>query len=154
MRATVYFKKQELEEYLERNGYTILTLRRIILKEFGYKNSRSVLTEHSNLCSGVLNTKLAYKTEDEYRNITLIVSDLILYLRRELASSTKPGYGRQLFGKDIIFLNPLSGNLTLGYNTGDRKQALYWYTMETSIKREIRQAIQEKTGIHEIGISI
>jgi hypothetical protein len=150
MRATIYLKKKELESYLERKGYTIVTLRRVILDEFGYKNSDHFMSIYPNLSRGVLNMKLAYKDKEEYESIVLLVSDMLKYLKQEQDPSI--GYGR-VFGVDIKFLIRQTDE-TFSYTYGSKNNTLYYYTQESVFKREILTDITEKIELNGLSISI
>lgn len=155
MRATIYLKKKELENYLEKKGYTLVTLRRVILDEFGYKNSKHFLLDYPNLSKGVLNIKLAYRDEEEYRLITLWISDTLRYLKHEQNPSV--GYGR-VYGIDIKFLTRQNdGSLShigIGDLEGEKYKTLYYYCIEFVFRREIVSDIKEKIELNGFTMSV
>lgn len=152
MRANIYLNKKELQRYLELRGYTTKTIRKVLIDEFGYKTGKQFLETNTNLCSCVLDVRVCYKNQDEYREIALRVSQMIKYLEKE-RTSDKPGYGQRLFGKEILFLNPESTYI-VGYNDGDRRLSLWYYTESTVFRREFVDEVNKKLGLYEIKMSI
>ena len=147
MRATIYLRKQELEKYLENRGYTLKTIRRLLLDEFGYKNSKHFVSEFTNLSKGVLDIKTAYKSKEEYEIIVFKLSEIVQFLKEELKN-----HPTRLHGRDIIFFqksHPYSS-----YRDCERTEALYYNVITTVFRKELSKEIREKLGLYEIGISI
>ena len=157
MRASIYLNRKELQNYLKLRGYQSETIRKILISEFGYKTGKQFLQENTNLCSNVLNIKVSFKNQDEYREIVLRLSWIIKYLKNERdkakIKSGFGGYALRLFGTDIVFLNPDS-TYVIDYGDGDRNLSLWYYTEAVTFKRLFIEEITEKLGLYEIRMSI
>lgn len=147
MRATIYLGRKELRKYLESRGYKIQTLRKIITTEFGYPNSSKIREEFNNISNTALNITLAYKNQEEYRKITLIVSFILNFLRANINTL-------RIYGRDVIYINSESTAHDVGYRTGMKSEMLYSYTETTTFRREFIEEINEKLGLNEIRMSI
>lgn len=155
MRATIYLRKKELENYIEKRGYNIKTIRIIILKEFGFKNSNEFKNEYKNLSSSVLNIKLAYKNLKEYESILVLISDLLAFLKNSL----KKEYFKRIFGSEVLFydINSYTNGLSrLNYDfyRENKSLTLYNFTISSVFRKEFLNEIKEKTDLNEIYLSI
>lgn len=146
MRTTLYISNKEVLNFLERNGYTLITLRKIIISEFGYKNSEEFLSEFkNNISKSILNIKLAYKDSDEYRDIKYKLSYIITKLKEEKKYSTR------IYGMDeMLFLSP--DNPSMFMSQSWRQRSLYYYLYKTVFKRELLNNLQN-FGLYETGMS-
>ena len=156
MRATIYLKKQEIENYLVNKGYTLKTLRKIILDEFGFKNSKDFSAEYPNLSQLALNIKLAYLNQEEYESILVLVSDMLKFLKSELKDTSNPWpTAICIYGRDVVFYkNSPREDISLQYNRNDNKDTLYIYTVSSVFRKEFIGEIKEKIEINEIYLSI
>ena len=156
MRATVYIRREELEEYVKRKGYSIKTFRKILVDEFGYKNGKEAMTEFTNLTTNVFNIKLAYKNQEEYQEILVLMSDIISFVKAERDSLNWSA----IYGRDIVFFTPNSTNSTdnlgalLNYQNTKANKTLYTYTISAVFRKEFINDINEKTGINELFLAI
>lgn len=147
MRGTFYIRKNRVEDYLERKGFSLCTIRRVIIKEFGFKNGKEFLLKYHNLSPSVLNVKVAYKNKLEYNEIIIRISDILKYLSME-------EYNHSIFGRDILFFHPNQSGSFPYYDRQKLNKSLYWYTVMTRFRLEFIEDIREKTGIDELGITI
>ena len=159
MRATLYIRKQDIEDYLTNKGYTLKTLRKIILDEFGFKNSKEFHSEYANLSPAAMNIKLAYLNQEEYESILVLVSDMLKFLKSELKDSNSgnqpPWPCYTMYGRDIVFYKASTReDITLQYNREDNKDTLYIYTVSSVFRKEFVNELKEKTEINEIYLSI
>ena len=148
MRASIYVRKNELRSYLERKGYILVTLRKILIKDFGYKTGRDFCSSFQHLSPSILNISVAYKTREDYENILFIVSLVIKYLKELELSSTKYYVGRDIIFKSIENNEGIYGWSERGSNS------IYWYTETTVFRREFLEDMQEKTQINGLTLSI
>ena len=154
MRATVYIRREELEEYVKRKGYSIKTFRKILVDEFGYKNGKEAMTEFTNLTTNVFNIKLAYKNQEEYQEILVLMSDILAFVKTERDS---PNWATPIYGRDIVFFTPNStDNLgaLLNYQNTKANKTLYTYTISAVFRKEFINDMNEKTGINELFLAI
>lgn len=154
MRATVYIRREELEEYVKRKGYSIKTFRKILVDEFGYKNGKEAVTEFTNLTTNVFNIKLAYKNQEEYQEILVLMSDILAFVKTERDS---PNWATPIYGRDIVFFTPNSTDslrATLSYQNTKANKTLYTYTISAVFRKEFINDINEKTGINELFLAI
>ena len=156
MRATVYIRRKELEEYVKRKGYSIKTFRKILVDEFGYKNGKEAMTEFTNLTTNVFNIKLAYKNQEEYQGILVLMSDIIAFVKAERDS---PNWATPIYGRDIVFFTPDSTTTDslgaiLSYQNTKANKTLYTYTISSVFRKEFINDVNEKTGINELFLAI
>ena len=144
MRTTLYIDNKELENFLKRSGYTLITIRKLIISEFGYKNSSEFLSEFKKyIIKNVLNIKLAYKNDNEYKDIIYKLSFIIKRLKKE---------NKLVFGRDeILFLSPDNPNMFISKSW--RQKSLFYYLDKTVFKRELLNNLK-KIGLYETGMSI
>lgn len=144
MRASIYFSRKEIREYLEKRDYSICTLRRILIKEFKFKNTNDILCKIPNISKGVLDLTIASENKYEYDKILLLVSDIIRYLDHEYRFVNR---GR-MFGKELIYI--VNNHIDMS----KRRDSLYEYTEIITFKRILKKEMQEKLGLYEFGIAI
>lgn len=147
MRATFYIKKKALEDYLIRKGYILKTIKRIILEDFGFKNTNEIRDAFPILSSSVLNIKVAYKTDEDRKEIVIRIAFILDYLRIE-----QKGTIYRIVGRDILFYKP--GSDIASYRRDNNDSTLYLYTQSSVFRKEILNDIKEKTKINEFYISI
>lgn len=145
MRASIFISRKELEDYLERHGFSIITFRRIVLSEFGYKNAMEFKKDFKCLTDSVLNIKFAYSNSDDYREILLKISRCLQYLRNENEKLVNC-----FIGRDFIYFDPE----TSSYNYSFRNETLYYYTVSATFRRNFVSELSEKLGLNDVGIAI
>lgn len=158
MRASIYLNKSEIREYIKLKGYQTKTIRKILVSDFGYKNSKQISEEITNLSKTVLDIRICYKSQDEYRDILLKISAIIKYLEQEKIKDITRGAGFiRVFGRDVIYFSLDSNKYSLTYNHIERiknTQTLYYHTESSIFKREFIQEVNEKLGLYGIKMSI
>lgn len=158
MRASVYLNKSEIREYIKLKGYQTKTIRKILVSDFGYKNSKQISEGITNLSKTVLDIRICYKNQDEYRDILLKMSTIIKYLEQEKNEDIARGAGFvRVFGRDVIYLSLVSNKYSLTYHHIERiknTQTLYYHTESSVFRREFIQEVNEKIGLYGIKMSI
>ena len=78
MRTTLYISNKEVLNFLERNGYTLITLRKIIISEFGYKNSEEFLYPNSEIINFLIVINVYPLLFRKFSNSLLSIYNVVL----------------------------------------------------------------------------
>lgn len=71
-----YLSKHTIEIALSRRGYKLITVVKLLKKEFGYKNGKEILST-TNISNSTLRTVLAYRDEKEYADLVKEASQIL-----------------------------------------------------------------------------
>ena len=68
----------KIKDWLDREGYKVSTILMIIKKNLHIKNGQTIITNYY-VERSFINTKLCWKTEDDYNQIVRRINDILTY---------------------------------------------------------------------------
>lgn len=93
MLLRIYVSDNEVNNYLTDCGYKITTIRKLLLNEYGFKDTKGIIEKFSPIITEqFLKIKLSYKTSEDYSEICVYMSRLLNYITDFIHNKQKKGY--------------------------------------------------------------
>ena len=123
----LHITNKEIDDYLTDRGYKISTIRKILINEYGYKNTKEILEKLSPVVTeDFLKLKLSFLNDKEYMDMCGCLSELIKFIKQYIEDSGSRKYLPR--GFYLLYYNPNDSDYIF---SGDSTNSLVKYQVKT-----------------------
>lgn len=135
MLLRIFVSNNEINNYLSDCGYKITTIRKLLINEYGFKNTKDILEKFSPVITEqFLKIKLSYKTSRDYSEICVYMSGLLKYITDFIHNKQMKGY----MTRGFYLLYFKESDEEGGYSfDGDSTNSLIKYYIKSVYRKEI-----------------